>query len=54
MLTLGWFDIFLEPMIDTFQAYDFKSDAPHQARLIIGPRGHCLTAHPYLYVLRYS
>jgi hypothetical protein len=35
-------------MIETFQAYDYKSDDLHEARMIIGPRGHCLTAHPFL------
>eukprot|EP00730_Choanoeca_flexa_P013099 TRINITY_DN4963_c0_g1_i2.p1 TRINITY_DN4963_c0_g1~~TRINITY_DN4963_c0_g1_i2.p1 ORF type:complete len:601 (+),score=137.70 TRINITY_DN4963_c0_g1_i2:50-1804(+) len=45
----GWYDIFLQPMIDTFQAYDYKSDDPHHTRMIIGPRGHCLTAHPFLF-----
>ncbi|EDQ84487.1 uncharacterized protein MONBRDRAFT_39252 [Monosiga brevicollis MX1] len=45
----GWYDIFLQPMMDTFEGYLYKSVDPQQSRMIIGPRGHCLTEHPFLF-----
>lgn len=45
----GWYDIFLQPMIETWGGYNFRSGAQNQQRLVIGPRGHCLTTFPLLF-----
>jgi predicted acyl esterase len=45
----GWYDIFLQPMIETWSGYNFRSSAQNQQRLVIGPRGHCLTSFPLLF-----
>lgn len=45
----GWYDIFLQPMIETWGGYNFRSSAQNQQRLVIGPRGHCLTSFPLLF-----
>lgn len=40
----GWYDIFLEPMLETFNNYDTKSSpgAFGNQKLIVDPRGHCV------------
>eukprot|EP00049_Salpingoeca_infusionum_P000209 m.38130 g.38130 ORF g.38130 m.38130 type:complete len:625 (-) comp10159_c0_seq1:1879-3753(-) len=45
----GWYDIFGQLMIDTYTGYRYASAAPLQQRLVMGPRGHCLTEHPLLF-----
>lgn len=45
----GWYDIFLQPMIETWEGYNGRSQARNQQRLVIGPRGHCLTPFPLLF-----
>mmetsp|Transcript_773 Transcript_773/g.2375 ORF Transcript_773/g.2375 Transcript_773/m.2375 type:complete len:476 (-) Transcript_773:670-2097(-) len=42
--TAGWFDIFLQPMLDTYAAFDKHLGGSQ--RLIVGPRGHCFFARP--------
>jgi putative CocE/NonD family hydrolase len=37
--TAGWYDIFLQPMLDTHAAFDEHLGG--RQRLIVGPRGHC-------------
>lgn len=40
----GWYDVFLQPMLDTFQGYQNNSvaGALGKQQLIVGPRGHCV------------
>ena len=39
----GWYDIFLQPMLETFKIYDTTSSTGGKGtqRLIVEPRGHC-------------
>jgi predicted acyl esterase len=41
---VGWYDIFLGPMLKSFENFQFKSSsgAKGQQKLIVGPRGHCV------------
>ena len=40
----GWYDIFLQPMLDTHAAIDAHLGG--NQRLIVGPRGHCFFLRP--------